>query len=105
MKFQFKLVAMLATATVFAAPAAASRPDDRALGPRSQPLAVQSVRPDDRGGTRGSAATVYVPSVVGSSNSFDYDDAAIGAAIGAGFVLTLAGMALVVVHRRTRVAL
>jgi Na+-transporting methylmalonyl-CoA/oxaloacetate decarboxylase gamma subunit len=104
MKFQFTLLAMLATATVFSGPAA-SRPDDRAVGPRSQPLAVQFVRPDDRGGTRGPAVTVYEPAVVGSSHPFDYGDAAIGAAIGGGFMLTLAGMALVVVHRRTRVAL
>jgi hypothetical protein len=100
-----KSFAVLAAALVFSAPAIAAgvRPDDRAAGPRSEPSG-QAVRPDDRGGTRGPDSVVYTLPASSTGSAFDFGDAAIGAATGAGVVLLLSGTALVVLRRRAQLA-
>lgn len=98
-----KSLAAIAAAASFAAPATAAgnRPDDRAVGPRSEPTG-QAIRPDDRGGTRGPGSVVYTVPAPKTGNAFDFGDAAIGAATGAGFVLLLSGTALVLLRRRAQ---
>ncbi len=98
-----KSLAVLAAAVVFAAPATAAgvRPDDRAAGPRSEPTG-QAVRPDDRAGTRGPDSVVYTLPAASTGSAFDFGDAAIGAATGAGLVLLLSGTALILMRRRAQ---
>jgi hypothetical protein len=100
---------VLVAAMIAPAAGAASglRPDDRAVGPRSEiGAATRSVRPDDRGGYRGPFVTIReAPAPSASGNSFDFGDAALGAVAATGTILVVLGTALVVIRRRTRLAL
>ncbi len=103
-----KSLGALVAAAVLVVPVATggNRPDDRALGPRSEAsAAAQSLRPDDRGGVRGPGSIIYEVRVSSSGSSFHFGDAAVGAAIGAGFVLLLSGTALILLRRRAGLAL
>ncbi len=103
-----KSLGALVAAAVLAVPVATAgnRPDDRAVGPRSEASSSPSVRPDDRSGVRGPGnSIVYEVPAATSGTSFHFGDAAIGAAIGAGFVLFLSGTGLIILRRRTRLAL
>jgi hypothetical protein len=117
MKPLLALTAAAVTAAALAvSPALANpgyqRPDNRAVGPRSDPTtAVVSasgfghVRPDDRANNHGpgrAPATTATTIVVRDTHpGFGWGDAAIGAAGGAGLVLLVLGAALLV--RRARV--
>jgi hypothetical protein len=104
-----KSLGALLAAAVLAIPVATAgnRPDDRAVGPRSEAsTSTYLVRPDDRSGVRGPAnSIVYEVPAASSGGSFDFGDATVGAAIGAGFVLLLSGVALIILRRRVRLAL
>jgi hypothetical protein len=108
--------AVTAVAAVTASTALASsgiaRPDDRAVGPRSEPAAAVvsprafgHVRPDDRAvGSRstGESVPAAVPVVVHvASSGFEWGDAGIGAGAGAGLVLVALGGFLVVRQHKT----
>ena len=87
------------------------RPDDRAGvrasgGPTADAAPnLGRVRPDDRAGLRGTgvvSAPIATPVVVHVTHSeFDWGDAGVGAAAGAGLVLLLFGASLLVRHART----
>jgi hypothetical protein len=87
------------------------RPDDRAgvRGPggliAGTAPSVGHVRPDDRAGHRGisvASAPIAAPVVVHVRRlGFDWGDACVGAAAGAGVVLLLLGASLLVRHART----
>ena len=100
------------TASAALASSDMARPDDRAMGPRSEPAtAVVSpvdlghVRPDDRAvGSRstGESVPASAPVVVRVTRSgFEWGDAGIGAGAGAGLVLVVLGGFLVVRQRKT----
>jgi hypothetical protein len=99
---------VLVTAMIAPAAGAASglRPDDRTVGPRSEVGAVtQSVRPDDRAGSRGPLVTIReAPAPSASGDSFDFGDAALGAVAATGAILMVLGTTLVVIRRRARIA-
>jgi hypothetical protein len=107
-----KLIAGLVLAAAIAAPAAAAasglRPNDRAVGSRSEISAsgTLSIRPDDRAGYRGPFFTTRQATAPSASgDSFDFGDAALGAVAATGAILVVFGTALVVIRRRTRFAL
>jgi hypothetical protein len=92
-------------------PSISVRPDDRAgiRGPGSANADAVSnnghLRPDDRAGFRGTgpvSAPTATPAVVHVTPSgFDWGDAGIGAAAGAGLILLVLGASLLVRHART----
>src|SRR5262249_4310046 len=89
-----------------------TRPDDRAIGPRSEPAtAVFSgsdfghVRPDARP-VRSRSTEVSTPAsapvvIHATGSGFEWGDAGIGAGAGAGLVLVVLGGLLLVRHTRT----
>jgi len=87
------------------------RPDDRAVirgpgGTTSDAAAnLGHRRPDDRAGLRGTGVVsvpIATPIVVDATRpGFDWGDAGVGAAAGAGLVLLLFGASLLVRHART----
>ena len=93
------------------APTIAVRPDDRAgvritgSSPADAASNLGRVRPDDRPGFRGTgsvSAPIATPLVVHVTRPvFDWGDAGVGAAAGAGLVLLLLGASLLVRHART----
>ena len=104
-------LALLALALV---PAAAgsngndhARPDDRAGTRGPGQGTTLATRPDDRAGVRGpgAGATSSLAERTATSalaGGFDWPSAGIGAAMGAGLILALAGAAVLVRSRRTR---
>jgi hypothetical protein len=107
-----RLAAGLVLVAAIAAPAAVAasglRPDDRAVGPRSEiaTSGTPSIRPDDRAGYRGAFVTTrQSPAPSARGDSFDFGDAALGAVAATGTILVVLGTALVVIRRRTRLAL
>jgi hypothetical protein len=80
------------------------RPDDRAGARGAADLVTANTaaaRPDDRAGNRGPGAPIR-PSVVDTSNGFDWRDALIGGLTGVGIALMLMGALFLVTGRRTR---
>jgi hypothetical protein len=115
MKSPIALAAVVAAAMALTSSALASsgaaRPDDRAVGPRSEPATTVvspaefgHIRPDDRAvGSRSTGVSVPVstPVVVRVTRpGFDWGDAGVGAGAGAGFVLLAFGATLLVRHGR-----
>lgn len=107
-----KLIAGFVLAAAITSPAAvaasAVRPDDRAVGARSEIAGSgsASIRPDDRAGYRGAFVNIrQAPAPTASGDSFDFGDAALGAVAATGTILVVLGTALVVIRRRTRLAL
>jgi hypothetical protein len=98
--------AMSAASLAAAVPATAlaTRPDDRAgvRGPATS--AQRAVRPDDRAGLRGPVSTSRMThAVVATSRTFDWSDAATGAAVTFGAISVL-GLAILGSRRRGRIA-
>ncbi len=107
-----RLAAGFVLAAAIAVPAAVAasglRPDNRAVGPRSEITAsgTPPTRPDDRAGYRGAFVNIrQAPAPTASGDSFDVGDAALGAGAATGTILVVLGTALVVIRRRTRLAL
>ena len=100
------LIASAAAMTIWApAGHAGTRPDDRAVGPRSTVTTTAAIRPDNRGGIRAPGLPIIVHPSPATSTGFHWGAAAIGALVAGVGRLLAAGVALLSLPRRRRVAI